>query len=301
MAERIIPIQIEGENEQKENDGINGDDQTASKTLESSSIKPDKPNIQIRRTLKKSQQEEKLQEFDLFEKCCKINLPNANVQEKIILVIDRAQDENPTPFKAKNQTLSPLSMLRRALHIFLELKHDINSNHEFALMTLNENGTSWVTDFSSDIKKLHNAIDQISGCEVEDTFSLDGLFEQIFEKATVCAPKEDEKPNFVVRTIVCWGRSYTLPHIEEAESFSKLLKNPYFICDILITHEPVDPGNHSEKIINILINLIQDIGHKSSYFFPVGRDTARLHLCMARLLGHPSQRPAQKLVSKPEL
>nr|CAH7728580.1 unnamed protein product [Callosobruchus chinensis] len=291
MAERIIPIRLEGEDEQKENGS--GDEQKIAKPMEQLTIKPDKPNIQIKPASEAIEQENKLQEFDLFEEGCKVNLPNANVKEKIILVVDRAQDENPTPFRAKNQTFTPLSMLKRALHIFLELKHNIDSKHEFAIMTLNENNSSWITEFTSDIKKLHNIIDQIAECEVEDTFNLGDVFEQIMEKVSICAPKEPEEiPDFVIRTIVCWGRSYTLPQIDKTESLSVLFENPYFVCDILITHEPIGPGNYCDKIFN----LLQNIGSKGSYFFPVGRDTARLHSSMARLMGHPLQRAEQKRI-----
>jgi hypothetical protein len=96
----------------------------------------------------------------------------------------------------------------------------------------------------------------------------------------------------VVRTILLYGRSYTLPKLDESEKVRELLDSPYFTLDVLMTHEPVDDDNNCNKIFNVLQNLDQK---GFAYFFSVARDTKTLHDSVGKLLGHPLQRPIQQL------
>ncbi|XP_023017768.1 BRISC and BRCA1-A complex member 1 [Leptinotarsa decemlineata] len=288
MAERIIPIQIEQEETHDENVI------RLSEPMEQLVIEQGPVPVQIQEDeIEENDDVEKyFKEFDLFEGRNEYSLISANVPEKIILIIDRAQDEKCTPFLTEKSKFSPLSMLRRIVKLFLKLKHMINADHEFALMVLNENDSSWQCDFTRDPKKLNYNIDRIKQCDVEDSFSLNSLFTEISNHVQLPDFDNQLPPRYIIRPIILYGRSYTIPALESNAEISKLLNNPYFVVDTLFTHEPVDRSNNCNKISECL----QKIDQKGlSYFLPVGRDTSRLHKSMAKLLGHPLQRPVQKL------
>lgn len=287
--ERIIPIQIENSEDEATQTGSDTENYI-SRPMEQLTIKSKKPNVQVK--LKASIQEEYLKEFDVFEEQSKCTLPNANIPEKIILVIDQAQDENFTSFKLHNNSFTPLSMLKRAIHVFIKLKNMVNKNHEFAVIILNTNNAGWYLNFSTDIRRINALIDKLGECEVEDTFKLNYFFDEILENITLPEVVDDLPPPFLIRMILFYGRSYTLPKINFTKEIEHLLNHPYFICDVLMTHEPIDKGNHCKKIFEVLQNLDKK-GY--SYFFPVSRDVRRLHTCMAKLLAHPLQRTCQKL------
>ncbi|KAJ8948393.1 hypothetical protein NQ314_008433 [Rhamnusium bicolor] len=292
MTEHIIPIIMEQDNNE-ENNPPSDSEQKISKPMEELSIKQNKPVIQVKTVPKTNVHAEYLKEFDIFEERGEYSLPNENVPEKIILVIDRAQDENFTPFVTNNCTFTPLSMLKRAIHVFLKLKHTINKYNEFAIVVLNENNAKWILNFTSDMRKLRDAINRITECEVEDTFNLNSLFDELVNNITMPDTiKSEIPPSYIVRTVIFYGRSYTIPEIELDEKLENLLENPYFTCDVLMTHEPVDPSNHCNRIFTALQNLDKK---GLAYFFPVCRDSRRLHNCAGKLLAHPLQRPVQKL------
>uniref|UniRef100_A0A6P7GPU9 BRISC and BRCA1-A complex member 1-like isoform X3 n=1 Tax=Diabrotica virgifera virgifera TaxID=50390 RepID=A0A6P7GPU9_DIAVI len=305
MVERIIPIQMEDDDNSGEESGANANgnvnsDTTKESCVENSQEKSDhkesSPNnekeqkllILIKPMSKTKDLLENLKKYDVFEERSKFSLPNINVPEKIILVIDRAQDEHCTSFAEANGKYTPLSMLRKSLHLFVNLKHSINKNHEFAIVLLNENTATWALPFTSELRKVNNCIEKITQCEVEDTFNMNLVFEEILPNIKI--PQDEIAPPYIIRTIICYGRSYTIPEIKFSEKIVKLLDNPFFICDVLMTHEPVDDSNYCNKIFECL----QNIDRKGiSYFFPVGRSALRLHNSMAKLLGHGLQRPFQ--------
>lgn len=287
--ERIIRIQIDNS---EDDDSTNASDSEnkISKPMEQLTLKQGKPNIQVKS--KPNIQEECLKEFENFEEHIECSLPSTNVPEKIILVIDRAQDEKITPFILHNKSFTPFSMLKRAVQIFIKLKHMINKNHEFAVVILNTNTVGWYLNFSNDIRRINSLLDKLGECEVEETFKLNSLFDEIFQNVELPDVRDNVSPPYLVRTILCYGRSYTVPALEFSEGIKKNLQHPYFVCDILMTHEPVDKDNHCKQIFDILQNVDKK-GY--SYFLPVGRDTRRLHTYIAKLLAHPFQRPHQKL------
>lgn len=293
--ERIIPIQMEkGESSSQEVSSTSetNNDHQRETTLppEKKSAQQKKPNVQIKPFNESKGYEEYLKKYDVFEERGKYSMLNINVPEKIILVIDRAQDEHYTNFIAKNIKYTPMTMLRKCLHLFVKLKININKNHEFAIVLLNENNASWHMNFTSDLRKIDHAIGTITQCEVEDTFDTSLIFEEIIPNIKL--PDETIAPPYIIRTVLFYGRSYTIPEINFTEDIQALLDHPFFIFDVLMTHEPIDKSNHCSKIFKCL----QNIDKKGiSYFFPVGRNTLRLHNSVAKLLGHGLQRPLQKL------
>lgn len=321
MAERIIPIKVEGRDEPYiETDNVQTELSKSLEELNMETTPKDQPSTSKtpqshmkatgkEKTLKVvikpapvpiNKEHEYLKEFDVFEKRDENNIvsgftyPSANVQERIVLVIDRAQDDNYTPFTVGNQKYTPLTTIKRALSIFIKLKLTINPRHQFAIITMNEKNATKVQDFCSDFKKLNESLNKITECQTEDIFDLNTVFDLIQDELPAVGAFElGLTTPYVLRTILCYGRSYTIPEIKITEKLDTFFKHPFSICDILMTHEPIEISNHCQKIFDVLQTLDQK---GISYFFPVGRDTKRMHRCSGKLLGHPFQRPIQKLI-----
>ncbi|CAG9759814.1 unnamed protein product [Ceutorhynchus assimilis] len=227
----------------------------------------------------------------------KYSLPNRDILEKIILVIDSAQDENFTPFIARNQKYTPLSMVKRAISILIKLKLNINPHHEFAIIIMKKNDAEVLSEFTNNYNNLIECLDEISECETEDIFDLNTVFSKLQDIGVPPSGPSPLKPGleppYILRTVFFYGRSFTLPQITMDENLEALFINPYFFCDVMMTHEVMETSNNCQKIFDVLQNLDKKgIG----YFFPVGRDLRRMHKCIGRLVAHPLQRPIQKLI-----
>lgn len=219
-------------------------------------------------------------------------VPAYNVPEKIVIAIDISQDEIYSNFKLSNGvSCKPLAMLKRAIHLFLYNKQALDTAHQYALVLLNENTASWILDFTSNVKAFLAELDKIEECTTEDIFNLNSLFNVINENVSIPHESKEESvpPPYVVRVILFYGRSYTLPKIDRSEA-SMLLDSAYFTLDILMTHEPVNTNNYCAEILKILENLdTKGFG----YFFTVARNPLLLLTSTAKLLSHPLQRPIQ--------
>lgn len=220
-------------------------------------------------------------------------LPSSNVPEKIVIVLDRALDENCTSFEIMSgKKYSPLFMLQHAIKLFLHNKIAIDNQHEFALVFLNENSATWIHDFTSSPQDIIRTMQSDTECEPEDIFDLNSLFGLIAKRVELDIPKNNllVPPTFVVRTVLLYGRSYSIPQLSKMNEIKELLDSPYFTLDVIMTHEPPSSGNHCSKIFKVL----QEIDTKGfGYSFSVSRNASDLHLAMAKILSHPLQRMHQ--------
>lgn len=216
-------------------------------------------------------------------------VPAYNVPEKIVIAVDIAQDEIYSNFQMSNGiSCKPLSMLKHAIQIFLYNKQALDMAHEFALVVLNENTSSWVLDFTSNVKEFMAELDNIEECSTEDIFNLNSLFDVIQEHVSI-PPYSKEvlvPPAYVVRVVLFYGRSFTLPQIDRSEACT-MLNSPYFTLDVLMTHEPPNTNNHCATILKTLQNLDTK---GFAYFFTVARNPLLLLTSTAKLLAHPLQR-----------
>ncbi|KAK5650062.1 hypothetical protein RI129_001091 [Pyrocoelia pectoralis] len=216
-----------------------------------------------------------------------------NVPEKIIIVLDRGYDENCTYFELNsNKKYSPLFMLQHALKIFLHNKSQINSEHQFSIIQLDEYSATWVHDFTNSVQDILASVRSITDvpCETEDIFDLNKVFDIINDKLELSSLSYStvNPPSYVVHIILLYGRSYSLPKLTRTPDVEKLLDSPYCTVDVVMTHEPPDSGNNCEQIFKSL----QEIDMKgSSYAFSVSRNASDLHSAMAKILSHPLQRP----------
>lgn len=218
-----------------------------------------------------------------------------NVPEKIILVLDTALDENFTEFQlADNASCTSLTILIRGIEMFLCNKSAIDQRHQYAVMILNDNTVKWVVNFTSDIDKILKELNNLNECSTEDIFDLNQVFNLIHDHVMLEPVNEEMKvpPAYIVRTVLFYARSYTVPQLTRTQEVESLLSSPYFSFDILMVHEPPSTDNNCTKIANIL----QEIDCKGfSYFFSVTRSRSDLFVAMAKLLAHPLQRPVQSV------
>ncbi|XP_018328002.1 BRISC and BRCA1-A complex member 1-like [Agrilus planipennis] len=279
--DRIIPIVLE------EADSVS----EATRTLRSKTVQiPSSSNRETLVAQSQSIKEMKSQEesaLDLRE-----SLPSFNVPEKIIIAVDRVQDDNCSEFVTSGKSYSPLVMVKKAVEVFIHNKAILNSSHQFGLMGLNETNVDWIQDFTSSPQDIINSVNAMKECQTEDIFDLSSVFNMINRKIALNVAKSDvdDIPNFVVRLILIYGRSYTIPKLEKSEEIEKLLNCPYFTVDCVMTHEPVSSANNCDTIFRQL----QQLDRKGfSYCFAVARNAFDLYVSMAKLLSHPLQRPPQ--------
>ncbi|KAJ9577115.1 hypothetical protein L9F63_006323 [Diploptera punctata] len=224
------------------------------------------------------------------------NLPAVNVPEKIILCIDLTEDPNYTPFKlGDGSKYPPLYMIRRVAEIFINSKNLINKNHQFALVVLQSETAAWLRDFTEDPQDIISVLEDMNDTHQADIFDLTSFFDVINDHITLPHVSEPTvcTPPYTVRVVLLYGRSHCVPKfVHGRQSFNLLVSSEYFTLDILYIHEDPSEKNSCEEIFSVLCEL-DDRGF--SYVLDVPRNTTKLHDNMAKLLGHPLQRPVQKV------
>ncbi|PBC30038.1 BRISC and BRCA1-A complex member 1-like [Apis cerana] len=225
------------------------------------------------------------------------NFSGMNLPEKILFVIDTAKEKNCTPFKlSTGASYTPLFMIKRTIENFIYIKSIIQHSHEYALMILNSHSSRWICDFTNNTNSIVNHLNLINDDFLEEdqkSYDLGQSFDEIQQKLLLLTKKyETTVPTFVIRVILVYSRSNSIPkfHIGK-RSLDTLIKNPYFFIDVLYVHEPPCSENLCEEIYSEIATLDTT---NFSYILEVGRNAAKLHDSMAKLLAHPLQRPPQK-------
>ncbi|XP_044757716.1 BRISC and BRCA1-A complex member 1-like [Coccinella septempunctata] len=223
------------------------------------------------------------------------HLPSCNVPEKIVIALDIARDENYTYFLGNgDEKIPPFNALVSAIEMFAKLKQRQSKNHEFGIVLLKQSKAFWDFGFSSDLKQLSCSLKKVLECKAVEKFDLTSLFTIIVSKIKTYEFYKDHSipPPYVVRLVLFYNRSYTIPELHLMQNIKELLNCPYFFVDVLAAHEPVSDKNQCEEIFKRLQN-IDTKGY--SYFFNVGRNTSALIRSVLKLVGHPLQRPLQSL------
>ncbi|KAL0128066.1 hypothetical protein PUN28_003359 [Cardiocondyla obscurior] len=222
------------------------------------------------------------------------NVPELNLPEKILLVIDTVREQQCTPFKlGTGATYLPLFMIKRVVESFVCAKSTIQPGvHEYALMILDSSSASWLCDYTSNTKTVLNHLESIAEDvpeEEQKTYDLGQLFEAIHTRV---ATPVSSGPTFISRVILIYGRSNSIPKFHTGQKYlESLTENPYFFLDVLFAHEPPGDDNMCEAVYAEITALDTT---SFSYIFEVGRNAAKIHDNMAKLLAHPLQRPPQK-------
>lgn len=221
-------------------------------------------------------------------------VPRINCPEHIILVVDVCREEGNTPYRlADGSKFSALYMVKRALTLFLQNKHTIDSRHKFALVVLHDIPV-WISDFNSDPQKIISALEMVEEGPPISHCDLSMVFELIAHQISLpkCSNPSIVPPPYMYRTILIYGRSHCLPQfLHGKELFTHLTQSPHFVLDVLYTHESPSDDNKCEGIFDLLCGL--DEGGWS-YVLEVSRNATKLHNYFGTLLAHPFQRPIQK-------
>ncbi|XP_018402176.1 PREDICTED: BRISC and BRCA1-A complex member 1-like [Cyphomyrmex costatus] len=222
------------------------------------------------------------------------NVPELNLPEKILFVIDTVREQQCTPFKlGTGATYLPLFMIKRVVENFVGAKSTIQPGvHEYALMSLDSRNASWLCGYTSNTKTILNHLEGIMEDvpdEEQRTYDLGLLFEVIHSR--IAMPTRNQ-PTFTSRVIFIYGRSNSIPKFHTGQKYLEALtENPYFFLDVLFAHEPPSDDNMCEAVYAEIAALDTT---NFSYIFEVGRNAAKIHDNMAKLLAHPLQRPPQK-------
>ena len=227
-------------------------------------------------------------------------LSGVNLPEKILFVIDTVRERNSTPFKLSTsggKCIEPLLMIKRVVESFVCIKSAIQRSHEYALMILTTQGARWTCDFTNNTKTIINHLDNTNEQVLEEdqkSYDFGQLLEKIQSKLPLPTKRNNTAvvPMFVTRVILIYSRSHSIPQFHAHKKYlDNLEANPYFFIDVLYVHEPPCSENLCEEIYAQVTKLDT---RNYSYILEVGRNAAKLHDNMAKLLAHPLQRPPQK-------
>lgn len=216
--------------------------------------------------------------------------PPHNVTEKIIFCLDSVADINTTAFKINDYPYSSLSMFKRSVEIFVLNKSLIDAKHEFAVMSFDKRNVRWNQELSSIPRDVIKSLDSIyeSDCQDIGEFDLSTILEQVWQTVKVPKPETDPTipPPYIVRLILLYSRN-CVPVLKK--DYKELLVNPYFVTDVILTHEEKSDDKEQQDMFHSLC-----IDEKVySYKFAVGTNASVLHESMAKLLAHPLQRSLQ--------
>lgn len=222
-------------------------------------------------------------------------LPQMNCPERIVICVDLCSEMEDMPFTFSDGSKhSPLFMIKRVIELFVHNKHKIDKRHEFALVVFHE-VPLWIRNFTNDPKEISNFLEDLNETRHCESCDLTGLFDAITEHTHI--PEVGREgvfpPPFLVRTILIYGRSNSVPQVHsDLQMLKQMMHSLYFFLDILYVHEPLSETNCCQEIFNAFVALDD---HLQSYMFEVSRNATKLHNCMAKLLAHPLQRPEQHI------
>ncbi|KAH9494728.1 Component of the BRCA1-A complex [Bulinus truncatus] len=220
-------------------------------------------------------------------------LPKVNCPEKIILCLDLNEEMDTTNFRSKaGDKYSGLELGKRALRMFVLHKSQMNPKHEFAFLIFHEESTM-IQSFTSRAQDILTALDDhIIVTQKSGPFNLSHFYETVkdnIELPIVSQAPDILPPPYVIRVVLVFGRSHSVPVIDGAEARKELESSPYFFTDVLYIHEPPTEENKCEEIFHVLCEL----DHNGlSYIFEQSKYTPILN-SGAKLLAHPLQRPRQ--------
>ncbi|RUS88844.1 hypothetical protein EGW08_003389 [Elysia chlorotica] len=222
-----------------------------------------------------------------------IPLPNVDCPEKIIICLDLSQEMNTTTFRSRaGDKYSGLELAKRAIKMFVAHKSQMNPKHQFAFLVFKEEATM-IHSFTT---KAQDVLQTLDESEIEpqesDSFNLTHFFETIKENIDLPEVQGDPRvvpPPYVVRVLLVFGRSHSVPVSPCQKVQRELESSPYFFTDVLYIHEPPSEENKCEEIFHLFCELDHN---GMSYIFEQSKYTPILS-SGAKLLAHPLQRPRQ--------
>lgn len=215
---------------------------------------------------------------------------NVNVKERIVFCIDMSTDMEKVPFITKETELSPLSMIKRVIGIFVQNKHFVDKKHEYSLMVLYDTAT-WVCEFTNNTRKLMDALADLTETLECTSCDLASVILLLTEKYPLVLSTNPADFFCLYRIILIYGRSSCMIHLSDPSVRKIILDSNTLYLDVLYIHEPQSETNHCLDIYEYFCNLDD---RDKSYIFEMTRSVSNLHSFMGKLLSHPFQRALQK-------
>ncbi|GFR94912.1 BRISC and BRCA1-A complex member 1-like [Elysia marginata] len=200
---------------------------------------------------------------------------------------------NSTTFRSRaGDKYSGLELAKRAIKMFVAHKSQMNPSHQFAFLVFKEEATM-IQSFTSRAQDILKTLDE---SEIEpqesDSLNFSHFFETIKENVDLPEVQGDPRvmpPPYIVRVLLLFGRSQSVPISPCQKAQRELESSPYFFTDVLYIHEPPSEENKCEEIFKVFC----DLDHNGmSYIFEQSKYTPILN-SGAKLLAHPLQRPRQ--------
>jgi len=219
--------------------------------------------------------------------------PSVNCPEKIVICLDISAEMESTLFSSRaGNKFTSLELAKRSIKMFVMHKSQMNPDHEFALIGCHS-GAVLLQKMTKRVKNLFNSLED---CEMSsqstEPLSMTEVFETINENVALPEPVDDVQafpPPFIVRLLLVYGRSHSVPEALHSQAQKDLESSPYFFTDVLYIHEAPSEDNCCEEVFKALCELDH---REMAYIFNVTRYTPILN-CAAKLLAHPLQRPRQ--------
>ncbi|XP_005096919.1 BRISC and BRCA1-A complex member 1 [Aplysia californica] len=219
--------------------------------------------------------------------------PRVNCPEKIVICLDLSEEMGSTTFSSRaGDKFSSLELARRSIRMFVMHKSQMNPNHEFSLLVFHDDSTM-IHNLTKRAKDVLNTLDEIDmATKLSEPLDLSHMFQTVKDNVDLPEVIGDPQvipPPYVVRVLLVYGRSQSVPVGAGSDVQKELESSPYFFTDVLYIHQPPSEGNKCEEIFSSLC----DLDHNGlSYIFEVSKYTPILN-SGAKLLAHPLQRPQQ--------
>lgn len=178
--------------------------------------------------------------------------------------------------------------------MFICTKAAIDKRHQFGLITL-LNSAAWTHDLTTSKEDVIRDLRQLDPIDVQDIFDLTTLFATVQSRVKLPAVSGSLRapPPYIVRVLFFYCRSECLPiFLNGRDTQRMLLENPYFFIDVIYIHKPINPErNRCKSIMDRLWNIDR---RARNYQLDVTQSMTSLYDALAKILGHPLQRPLMK-------
>ncbi|KJE92257.1 hypothetical protein, variant 1 [Capsaspora owczarzaki ATCC 30864] len=193
---------------------------------------------------------------------------------------------------ANNHDKTSLNYFQTGLRRFVQIKSTFSPSHEYAIVTLTDRA-SWFAPLTNNVqatvKAIHSIVPKSEPCT---SFDMRSVYETV--AANIPPPtRVDNSWSYVVRVIVLYARSATIPHFSGGEQASASVHRPWLFCDYVLLHRRHE---HAQSIFDSFFEF-NKIAQPSQYYFEVHL-ARKFYTALCLLLGHALQRPSQLMQAK---
>ncbi|XP_063056580.1 BRISC and BRCA1-A complex member 1 [Engraulis encrasicolus] len=229
-----------------------------------------------------------------------LRAPRVNCPEKVIICLDLSEEMSLQKLESFNGSkTNALNISQKMIEMFVRTKHKIDKRHEFALVVVNDDAL-WLSGFTSDPRELCSCLYDLE-TNMCESFNLEDLLNVILPKIELPLMENVQTipPPFVVRTILIYSRHAGQLQFNPSDAVNKMLQSPYFFFDVVYLHNGADEQAEENSWRDIYASFCNLDSKGMCYSFEVSLcgPALELHNCMAKLLSHPLQRPAQSQAS----